>query len=616
MGTFNRTGNGEKNMRIQLVIGSLIALVAVAPSRGEIPLGTAFTFHGQLKEGGVPLEDTADFEFTLWDDEGNGNPPVGGLQVGGVQAINALPVTAGLFSVTLNDGGEFGGDAFIGNARWLQIAVRSPAGGGVFTTLAPRQALTATPHALLALNALNAEQLGGIDAIEYVTTANAGNTFIENDTVQQPTANFNISGNGTVSSLNANGAVSLGGIAPPAAAPAGQGRVYFDSASNKVKISENNGAYVNLIGAGGVGGSGNIGSIPYWSGATTLSDSVITQNANGVQLPNGVQLAVGAQGNQMSFGSPNGETGLSIAGASGRADVRFDGTTLRLNVGPPGTPPSNGIAITSTAVKLPNGVQLAVGAQGNAVAFGSPNGETGMTIAGANGRADLRFDGSTLRIFNGPAGTPPANGIAINASGNVGIGTTTPNTRLSLSGGPSWTSNFWTASMNLQNASAIGWEANASGQLYGIGHTTGGLTFFRTPSVFGNNSAPANYDMIITDTGNITQPLANNGLVKAMAYVRVYRDCIGGVCSELVPSIVRCYNSTNNATSGNCGFSFPNVYSYGVEINFGFQVENRFISLTASDGAGTASVYNFPNANTVYVLNGNGNTTQFFIYIY
>ncbi len=98
------------------------------------------------------------------------------------------------------------------------------------------------------------------------------------------------------------------------------------------------------------GGSGTTDTIPVWTGGGTLGNSVITQSAAGVQLPNGVQLGVGAQGNQVRFGSPNGETGMSIQGASGRADLRFDGT-LKLvagagGVGPP--PATNGIAISTS----------------------------------------------------------------------------------------------------------------------------------------------------------------------------------------------------------------------------------------------------------------------------
>jgi hypothetical protein len=43
---------------------------------------------------------------------------------------------------------DFGSGAFAGEARWLQTAVRCPAGGGEYTTLAPRQALNPVPYAL------------------------------------------------------------------------------------------------------------------------------------------------------------------------------------------------------------------------------------------------------------------------------------------------------------------------------------------------------------------------------------------------------------------------------------------------------------------------------------
>ncbi len=44
-----------------------------------------------------------------------------------------------------------------------------------------------------------------------------------------------------------DGGLNLPGIAAPALSPAGSGTIYFDSASNKLKVSENGGAYVNIV---------------------------------------------------------------------------------------------------------------------------------------------------------------------------------------------------------------------------------------------------------------------------------------------------------------------------------------------------------------------------------
>ncbi len=130
----------------------VLATSWLVPASGALyaqtPLTTGFTYQGQLKQTGVPLTGTADFEFSLWDAVGAGDPPTGGNQVGSTLSVPAVSVSNGLFTTTL----DFGVGAMNGRARWLQIGVRSPAGGGAFTTLAPRQAITAAPYAIATLD--------------------------------------------------------------------------------------------------------------------------------------------------------------------------------------------------------------------------------------------------------------------------------------------------------------------------------------------------------------------------------------------------------------------------------------------------------------------------------
>jgi hypothetical protein len=126
-------------------VGATAAGTGAGPAAGVLAsIGTAFTYQGQLQSGGAPVNEDCDFMFSLWDAAGSGSPPAGGNQVGSTQPAPNTPVINGLFAVRL----DFGSSAFRGQARWLQTAVRCPAGSGDYTTLAPRQALTPVPYAL------------------------------------------------------------------------------------------------------------------------------------------------------------------------------------------------------------------------------------------------------------------------------------------------------------------------------------------------------------------------------------------------------------------------------------------------------------------------------------
>ena len=122
---------------------SAIAMAQDSTSdEANAPAGTAFTYQGQLKDANGPVTDSCDFQLSLWD------ALSGGSQIGTTLTRSGVAVSEGLFTVQL----DFGANAFNGNARWLETAVRCPSGGGVYNTLSPRQPLTPAPYALYSAN--------------------------------------------------------------------------------------------------------------------------------------------------------------------------------------------------------------------------------------------------------------------------------------------------------------------------------------------------------------------------------------------------------------------------------------------------------------------------------
>ncbi len=112
-----------------------LSVAALTPARAGTPVGTAFTYQGQLKQGGVPVNGTIDLVVRLFD------TPTKGTQLGTDQVIPGVNVANGLFAVTVNSNAAFGPTAFSGGERWLEVQVDA-------TILEPRQAVTAAPRAL------------------------------------------------------------------------------------------------------------------------------------------------------------------------------------------------------------------------------------------------------------------------------------------------------------------------------------------------------------------------------------------------------------------------------------------------------------------------------------
>lgn len=115
----------------------LFALLWPAVLKGA-SLGTAFTYQGHLVKTGTPVTDTCDMTFGLWD-AASGGSEVGASPQGPI----AVDVVDGIFSVSL----DFGDVSIDGTARWLEISVLCP-GDAMATTLAPLVELTPAPHAL------------------------------------------------------------------------------------------------------------------------------------------------------------------------------------------------------------------------------------------------------------------------------------------------------------------------------------------------------------------------------------------------------------------------------------------------------------------------------------
>ena len=153
-------------LRHARIAAAVLGLLLLAiPAFAVTPVGTAFTYQGMLRNGGLLGQGSFDFTFRLYDD------PAAGTQIGTDQVVLGVSVDNGFFSVAL----DFGASAFDGNARYLDIQVRT-AGGGAYTPLTPRQPLRATPYAVRASNGGASQWANDTYGVTYPNKVGIGTT--------------------------------------------------------------------------------------------------------------------------------------------------------------------------------------------------------------------------------------------------------------------------------------------------------------------------------------------------------------------------------------------------------------------------------------------------------
>ena len=553
-----------KNKSFQTTI--TLALLALATLNSQLSTafaqGTAFTYEGQLYDGTGPANSIYDLRFAIFDAASAGNRVLEPL------TNSAVAISNGLFTVTL----DFGAGAFDGTPRWLEIGVRTNANDD-FTILSPRQPFTASPYAIFAGTAATVAggsvvtSLNGLK--DDVTLAAGNNVTLTPDGNVLTIDAANGGGSSIWSQLNNNAYYNLGNVGIGTSTPA-----------HRLSL------------AGGPNWTANL-----WKGALDLEFGA----AMGFRGDPGTEFGIGSASGGLYFFHTASSPGTTGSPSVFDMELSDSGHLLL------GGPNSDRAGIP---LQVKGNVLFSSGGSGGEVQFMTPGGETGMSIIGTN-RADVRFDGSTLKLLAGfgPGAMPSQNGITINTSGNVGIGTAIPGAKLDVE---TSSGRAITAVTSSSSDAIYGFNSGTSGK--GV-H---GYDPFGT-GVYGESGDSSGIGVMAYNPGNVAlyangnaeQTRNNGGFVKAMALIHVQRTTLPYTDTA---SVVRCYNGIANTSSGNCSFNVS-ADRASATVDFGFTINDRFILVTGFGGDVT-SINNFPTSTSVTILCGFDDTTDFYIYVF
>jgi len=402
-----------------LSIVTILLVFEVASAFGQT---TEFTYQGRMTDNSLPPTASYDFEFRLF------TVDTGGTAIGTVQRLGTS-VSSGIFTVSLDFGNQFDG-----TSRFLEIAIKPAGSPNPFTTLAPRQPLSSEPYSLRSLNAANAVtannslQLGGVAASQFVQTNDArlsddriplpgSSNYIQNGSVQQALANFNISGNGTAAGtlsgnqVNATTQFNINGqrmMSSP-----GPTNTFVGIGAGAVTTANDNSFFGRNAGAANT--TGNINSF-FGASAGQSNTTGFTNSFFGFAAGSFNTTASGNSffgffaGRQNSTGTRNAFFGSQAGDANGPAN---DNSFFGANSGQVNTGSLNSFFGSQTGLANTNG--------------------TNNSIFGANA-GDVNTSGSRNSFFGSSAGGANTTGNSNSFFGVLSGGGTTIGTRNSFFG--------------------------------------------------------------------------------------------------------------------------------------------------------------------------------------
>ena len=172
-------------MRSLPILGYLVSMLFALEGAAQTPLGSEWTYQGELIESGAPAEGMFDMTLSLWD------AASAGAQIGVTIMRDEVPVAGGRFTVEL----DFGAGALDNSARWLEITVEG-------VTLSPRQRITRAPYAVqtrgiyvdedLNLEIGSAEQVVGVNVHGAVIARGLGGGAFQTRNPNNDNASFTL----------------------------------------------------------------------------------------------------------------------------------------------------------------------------------------------------------------------------------------------------------------------------------------------------------------------------------------------------------------------------------------------------------------------------------------